>query len=75
MGEIYVRNNTYANEDVIGAIETFGGEAWMLPSPTGLWLGLNTFFTPRWREGTSTKSCVLRPDRSARGTRSVGKDR
>jgi len=31
VGEIYVRNNVYANEDVIGAIETFGGEAWMLP--------------------------------------------
>jgi predicted CoA-substrate-specific enzyme activase len=31
VGEIYVRNNMYANEDVIGAIETFGGEAWMLP--------------------------------------------
>jgi predicted nucleotide-binding protein (sugar kinase/HSP70/actin superfamily) len=31
VGEIYVRNNPYANEDVIGAIETFGGEAWMLP--------------------------------------------
>jgi len=31
VGEIYVRNNTYANEDVIGAVETFGGEAWMLP--------------------------------------------
>jgi predicted CoA-substrate-specific enzyme activase len=31
VGEIYVRNNTFANEDVIGAIETFGGEAWMLP--------------------------------------------
>jgi predicted CoA-substrate-specific enzyme activase len=31
VGEIYVRNNLYANEDVIGAIETFGGEAWMLP--------------------------------------------
>ena len=25
--EIYVRNNMYANEDVIGAVETFGGEA------------------------------------------------
>ena len=31
VGEIYVRNNVYANEDVIGAVETFGGEAWMLP--------------------------------------------
>jgi predicted CoA-substrate-specific enzyme activase len=31
VGEIYVRNNTFANEDVIGAVEQFGGEAWMLP--------------------------------------------
>jgi predicted nucleotide-binding protein (sugar kinase/HSP70/actin superfamily) len=31
VGEIYVRNNMYANEDVIGAVEQFGGEAWMLP--------------------------------------------
>jgi predicted CoA-substrate-specific enzyme activase len=31
VGEIYVRNNVYANEDVIAAIEQFGGEAWMLP--------------------------------------------
>jgi predicted CoA-substrate-specific enzyme activase len=31
VGEIYVRNNPFANEDVIGAIEAFGGEAWMLP--------------------------------------------
>jgi len=31
VGEIYVRNNLFANEDVIGAIEQFGGEAWMLP--------------------------------------------
>jgi predicted nucleotide-binding protein (sugar kinase/HSP70/actin superfamily) len=31
VGEIYVRNNVYANEDVIDAVETFGGEAWMLP--------------------------------------------
>jgi predicted nucleotide-binding protein (sugar kinase/HSP70/actin superfamily) len=31
VGEIYVRNNVYANEDVISAIEQFGGEAWMLP--------------------------------------------
>jgi predicted CoA-substrate-specific enzyme activase len=31
VGEIYVRNNVYANEDVISAVEQFGGEAWMLP--------------------------------------------
>ena len=26
-----MRNNTFANEDVIGAVEQFGGEVWMLP--------------------------------------------
>jgi predicted CoA-substrate-specific enzyme activase len=31
VGEIYVRNNLFANEDVISAIELFGGEAWMIP--------------------------------------------
>jgi predicted CoA-substrate-specific enzyme activase len=36
VGEIYVRCNTFANEDVIGAIERFGGEAWL--SPMGEWI-------------------------------------
>jgi predicted CoA-substrate-specific enzyme activase len=31
VGEIYVRNNIFANEDVISAVELFGGEAWMIP--------------------------------------------
>jgi predicted nucleotide-binding protein (sugar kinase/HSP70/actin superfamily) len=31
VGEIYVRNNVFANEDVISAVELFGGEAWMIP--------------------------------------------
>ena len=31
VGEIYVRCNTFANEDVVGAIEKFGGEAWLTP--------------------------------------------
>jgi predicted nucleotide-binding protein (sugar kinase/HSP70/actin superfamily) len=31
VGEIYVRCNTFANEDVVGAIERFGGEAWLAP--------------------------------------------
>jgi predicted CoA-substrate-specific enzyme activase len=31
VGEIYVRCNSFANEDVIGAIERFGGEAWLVP--------------------------------------------
>ncbi len=31
VGEIYVRGNTFTNEDVIGNIERFGGEAWLTP--------------------------------------------
>jgi len=36
VGEIYVRNNTFASEDVIRAVERSGGEAWM--SPVGEWM-------------------------------------
>ena len=31
VGEIYLRVNPFSNEDVIGAIERFGGEAWLAP--------------------------------------------
>jgi predicted nucleotide-binding protein (sugar kinase/HSP70/actin superfamily) len=31
VGEIYVRNNTYANEDVVRSVEKLGAEAWMAP--------------------------------------------
>ena len=31
VGEIYLRLNPFGNEDVIGAIERFGGEAWLTP--------------------------------------------
>lgn len=31
VGEIYVRNNVFANEDVLGSIERLGGEAWTTP--------------------------------------------
>ncbi|MBP1709541.1 MAG: CoA-substrate-specific enzyme activase, partial [Deltaproteobacteria bacterium] len=31
VGEIYVRTNNYANENVIAAIERGGGEAWLAP--------------------------------------------
>jgi predicted CoA-substrate-specific enzyme activase len=31
VGEIYVRNNVFANEDVIRTVEQNGGEAWMVP--------------------------------------------
>ena len=36
VGEIYVRCNTFCNQDVIGAIETGGGEAWL--SPISEWI-------------------------------------
>lgn len=31
VGEIYVRCNPFANEDVVAAIERYGGEAWLTP--------------------------------------------
>jgi predicted nucleotide-binding protein (sugar kinase/HSP70/actin superfamily) len=31
VGEIYLRCDPFSNEDVIGAIERFGGEAWLSP--------------------------------------------
>jgi predicted CoA-substrate-specific enzyme activase len=36
VGEIYVRSNPFANEDVIRKIEQFGGEAWL--SPVSEWV-------------------------------------
>ncbi len=31
VGEIYVRSNRFANEDIIRKIEAYGGEAWLAP--------------------------------------------
>lgn len=31
IGEIFVRHNTFANEDIIRKIEALGGEAWLAP--------------------------------------------
>jgi predicted CoA-substrate-specific enzyme activase len=31
IGEIYVRHNTFANEDIINKIEALGGEVWLAP--------------------------------------------
>jgi predicted CoA-substrate-specific enzyme activase len=31
VGEIYIRNNPFANEQVVDAVERFGGEVWMTP--------------------------------------------
>ncbi len=50
VGEIYVRNNTFASEDVIRSIEQFGGEAWM--SPMGEWmLYVSSFDNQRHQNG------------------------
>jgi predicted nucleotide-binding protein (sugar kinase/HSP70/actin superfamily) len=50
VGEIYVRNNTFASEDVIRSIEQFGGEAWM--SPLGEWmLYVSSFDNQRHQNG------------------------
>ena len=44
VGEIYVRNESYANARVIEAIEQYGGEAWL--SPMGEWI-LYTIWSER----------------------------
>jgi len=44
VGEIYVRNEAYANARVIDAIEHYGGEAWL--SPIGEWI-LYTIWSER----------------------------
>jgi len=36
VGEIYVRNNTFANENLINSVEQLGAEAWM--SPISEWI-------------------------------------
>ena len=36
VGEIYIRCNTFSNEDIVRTIESLGGEAWL--SPTSEWI-------------------------------------
>jgi predicted nucleotide-binding protein (sugar kinase/HSP70/actin superfamily) len=45
VGEIYVRCNAYSNEDVIGAIERFGGEPWLAPITE--WILYTTYLQKR----------------------------
>jgi predicted CoA-substrate-specific enzyme activase len=45
VGEIYVRCNSYSNEDVIGAIERFGGESWLAPITE--WILYTTYLQKR----------------------------
>ncbi len=46
VGEIYVRFDPYANDNVIETIEKCGGEAWLSPLSEWIWY---TNFTARWR--------------------------
>ena len=42
VGEIYIRSNAFSNENIVGQIESLGGEAWL--PPVGEWI-LYTNFT------------------------------
>ncbi|HPD60135.1 MAG TPA: acyl-CoA dehydratase activase [Thermodesulfobacteriota bacterium] len=42
VGEIYIRSNQFSNENIVGQIESLGGEAWL--PPIGEWI-LYTNFT------------------------------
>jgi len=46
VGEIYVRCNVFSNDNVIRAIERFGGEAWL--APLGEWIVYSAAFQ-QWR--------------------------
>lgn len=46
VGEIYIRANTFSNENLINHIENYGGEAWV--SPVNEWL-LYTAWIEKWR--------------------------
>jgi predicted CoA-substrate-specific enzyme activase len=48
VGEIYVRCNLFSNDEVIRAIERFGGEAWL--APLGEWVLYSAAFQ-RWTAG------------------------
>ena len=51
VGEIYVRGNTFCNQDLIGTIEEAGGEAWLAP-------------TSEWFLYTAHMENILRGNRS-----------
>lgn len=48
VGEIYVRCSRFCNEDLIGAIEDYGGEAWLTPMTE--WI-LYTSAMEKWESG------------------------
>jgi predicted nucleotide-binding protein (sugar kinase/HSP70/actin superfamily) len=45
VGEIYIRSNVFANEDLIRTIERLGGEAWL--PPIGEWLFYINYISAR----------------------------
>lgn len=46
LGEIYVRHDPYANDEIIRCIENCGAEAWVSPVSEWIWY---TNFTANWR--------------------------
>jgi predicted CoA-substrate-specific enzyme activase len=73
VGEIYIRCNTFANQDVVGAVEACGGEAWL--APLGEWIsytafmedfnfrsGKYTFDLFKWGKNAITNRVMLREE-------------
>jgi predicted nucleotide-binding protein (sugar kinase/HSP70/actin superfamily) len=51
VGEIYVRSNPFSNENIVGQIESLGGEVWL--PPVGEWISYTNFTALRrtWENG------------------------
>ncbi len=60
VGEIYVRCNPYCNNDLVRAIERFGGEAWL--APISEWIlytaWMERYFARRHRTGLLNRAVV-----------------
>ena len=52
VGEIYVRSNPFSNENIVGQIESLGGEVWL--PPVGEWISYTNFTALRrtWKNGS-----------------------
>ena len=50
VGEIYIRQDPYANDNLTECIESSGGEVWISPVSEWIWY---TDFATRWRAGVS----------------------
>jgi len=50
VGEIYIRSNPFANEDIVRQIEDLGGEAWMPPVGEWIFYTNHTAILRVWRQ-------------------------